>query len=150
MASPGLPLDGPSVSLSSCRSFLEVGQFAQRLKMFWNACAGFVLFTFVDSIHWPHVLCVNNVTDEPELAAILQMSEDFAERCAPDLQGLYCWTAEDRIERKTLGRWLLRGETRPDETDQLIPGLAMRVAVLAGVNGGEFPLFLAGERRNGL
>src|SRR6266481_241189 len=31
-------------------------------------------------------------------------------RCAPDLQNLNCWLTEGRIERKTLGRWLLRDE----------------------------------------
>src|SRR6266571_2155429 len=37
-----------------------------------------------------------------------------------------------------------------DGADQLFPGLAMRASVLAGIDGGEFPLLLARERLDGL
>src|SRR5260370_26426256 len=34
---------------------------------------------------------------------------------------------------------------QPHEADELVPGLSVRVAVLAGVNRGQFPLVFAGE-----
>jgi len=39
---------------------------------------------------------------------------------------------------------------KADEADQLIPGLAMRVSVFAGINGGKLPLIFSGKRLDGM
>src|SRR6266566_6544406 len=39
---------------------------------------------------------------------------------------------------------------QPHEADELVPRLPVHIAVLAGINGGEFPLVLAGKRFNRL
>src|SRR5213080_914373 len=87
---------------------------------------------------------VREQRDRTEFATILQMSEDFAGDALLILVGQVVRKMRTMLDERflRLGGFAVN-ET--DEADQLVPGLAVRVAVLSGVNRGEFPLFLPGS-----
>src|SRR5207249_10729338 len=92
---------------------------------------------------------VREQRDRTEFATILQMSEDFAGHALLILVGQVVRQMRTMLDERflRLGGFAVN-ET--DEADQLVPGLAVRVAVLSGVNRGEFPLFLPGKRLDSL
>src|SRR5437879_4658086 len=92
---------------------------------------------------------VGKECDGTELAAILQMSEDFAGDALLILVGQVVRKMRTMLDERFLR---LRGfaVNETDEADQLVPGLAVRVAVLSSVNCGELPFFLLGKRFDGL
>src|SRR5439155_8657242 len=87
--------------------------------------------------------------DGTELAAIVQMSDDFARDANLIFAGHVVRKMRTMFDEGflRLGRFAMYDSY---EADQLVPGLAVRVAVLSGVNRGEFPLFLPGKRLDGL
>src|SRR5438477_4690247 len=87
--------------------------------------------------------------DGTELAAIVQMSDDFAR----DANLIFAGHVVRKMRTMLDERFLRLGGfavNETDEADQLVPGRAVRVAVLSGVNRGEFPLFLPGKRLDSL
>src|SRR5207249_12317264 len=92
---------------------------------------------------------VGKECDGTELAAILQMSEDFAR----DTNLIFVGHVVRKMRTMLDERFLRLGGfavNETDEADQLVPGLAVRVAVLSSVNCGELPFFLPGKRFDGL
>ena len=87
--------------------------------------------------------------DGTEPAPIVQMGEDFASDAflilARDVARKMRAMFDERFLR--LCRFAVY-ET--DKADQLIPRLAVRVAVLSGINCRELPLFFPGKRFDGL
>src|SRR5438046_8708642 len=87
--------------------------------------------------------------DGTELAAIVQMSDDFARDANLIFAGHVVRKMRTMFDEGflRLGRFAMYDSY---EADQLVAGLAVRVAVLSGVNRGEFPLLLPGQRLDSL
>src|SRR2546430_16147137 len=87
--------------------------------------------------------------DGTELAAIVQMSDDFARDANLIFAGHVVRKMRTMFDEGflRLGRFAMYDSY---EADQLVPVLAARVAVLSGVNRGEFPLLLPGKRVDSL
>src|SRR5262249_36947017 len=125
---------------------LQTEELPQRLKMFRKARAGAVDFCCVEELAPGFV---REQSDRAQFAAVFKMPKDFSGDVLLIL--CHCDTGSFRAvfhERFLRVRGLAMNE--PHETNQLIPRLAMHVAIPTGINGGQFPFVLAGQRINGL
>src|SRR4029077_669431 len=104
-----------------------------------------------------HFCCVDEVApslvskkrEGAKLAAPFQMGEDFARDAFLILERMSTGKLRAEFEERFLrvGGFAMNAA---DETNQLVPGLAVGVAVFAGVNGSELPLLFSGKRLDGL
>src|SRR5260370_24920681 len=78
-------------------------------------------------------------------AAIFKMDEDFASDAFRTLKLMFLRQLRAEFEERFLsvGGFAVNAA---DEANQLVPGLAVRVTVFAGVNSGELPLVFSGKR----
>src|SRR6266568_3973351 len=80
-----------------------------------------------------------------KFAAIFKMDEDFASDAFLILKRMFLRKLRAEFEERFLsvGGFAVNAA---DEANQLVPGLAVRVTVFAGVNSGELPLVFSGKR----
>src|SRR5260370_11780827 len=80
-----------------------------------------------------------------KLAAIFKMDEDFASDAFLILKRMFLRKLRAEFEERFLsvGGFAVNAA---DEANQLVPGLAVRGTVFAGVNSGERPLVFSGMR----
>ena len=92
---------------------------------------------------------VSKKRERAKLSTIFEMDKDFARDAflilKRKLRRKFRTVFDERLLR--VGGFAMN-ETH--ETDQLVPGLPMGVAVFSGVNSGELPLVFSGERFDGL
>src|SRR5260370_22668894 len=87
---------------------------------------------------------VREERERAKLSAILEMDEYFAREAFLILERMLM----RKLWAEFYGRFLGGGGfavNAADKADQLIPGLAVCVAIFAGLNGGEAPLFFSGN-----
>src|SRR2546427_3561760 len=114
--------------------------------MFREARAGIFDLCCIDEVA-PGL--VSEKREGAELAATFEMGEDFARDAILILERMFTrklW-AEFKERFLRVGGFAVNAA---DEANQLVPGLAVRVAVFASVNGGELPLFFSRKRLDGL
>src|SRR5438552_522578 len=87
---------------------------------------------------------VSEKREGAELAATFEMDEDFASDAFLILKRMFMRKLRAEFEERFLGVGGF-AMNAADEANQLVPGLAVRFTVLAGVNGGELPLFFSGK-----
>ncbi len=116
-------------------------QRVQGAKMFEQARAGAIHFCRVDELVPGFV---REKREGAELAALFEVAENFRgdAQLIFQIRGLWKLRAILHEHFLRVGALLMN---LADDTDQLLPRLAMRPAVLSGINGGELPLIIAGK-----
>src|SRR5260370_14697406 len=92
---------------------------------------------------------VREERERAKLSAILEMDEDFAREAFLILERMLMRKLWAEFEERFLGGGGF-AVNAADQADQLVPGLAVCVAIFAGVNGGQLPLFFSGKRVDSL
>ena len=87
--------------------------------------------------------------ERTEFAAIFKMAEDFTSDALLIFKSILSGKLRPVLDEgfQRVGGFAVN---EADEADQLVPGLAMRVAVFGGVNGRELPFLFPGEGLDGL
>ncbi len=124
----------------------EARKLAQGLKMFGEARASVFYFCRFDELA-PSL--VREERERAKLSAILEMDEDFAREAFLILERMLMRKLWAEFEERFLGGGGF-AVNAADKADQLVPGLAVCVAIFAGVNGGKLPLFFSGKRIDSL
>src|SRR5260370_1071188 len=83
------------------------------------------------------------------LASTFQMDKDFPSNAFLILKRMFFRKLRAEFEERFPGVSSIAIDAA-DEANQLVPGLAVRVTILASVNSGELPLVFSGKRIDGL
>src|SRR5260370_15806782 len=84
-----------------------------------------------------------------ELASPFEVDKDFASNAFLILKRMFLRKLRAEFEERFPGVSSF-AMNAADEANQLVPGLAVRVTILASVNSGELPLVFSGKRIDGL
>src|SRR5260370_15721241 len=124
----------------------ETCKLAQGLKVLRETRAGILDLCCFDEVA-PSL--VSEKREGTELASTFEMDEDFASNAFLILKRMFIRKLRAEFEERFPGVSSF-AMNAADEANQFVPGLAVRVNVLASGNSGELPLVFSGKRIDGL
>src|SRR5260370_15799621 len=138
--------EGGHLTVPAAGEFLaqvhEARKLAQGLKVFREARASVLYFGCLDEMAPGFV---SKKSEGTKLATTLEMGEDLARDALLIFERKLTRKLRAVLEERFL-RVRSFAMNEADRTDQLVPGLAVRGAIFAGVNGGQLSLFFSRKR----